>query len=341
MLDPDPANMETTPVRRTAGKTPWKKLLSLLSGFFVPLVALIALLLLYRDSKTLFAQEVKFDYRLLIIPFVLQWSGFLLSVYTWRKILRAFGVTLPYFADLKIYVYSSLGWIIPGAIWPFLMRPSLYAKRSANPVSVAASILVEMLTVGIGAFILYSIITIFEPQLSVWKNPYVGYVLVIFAFVIIHPRIINKLFEWIYRRTNPTQKFPAGKYNYINLMFWTFLQIVVLVVAGISEFYLLKSITPTQTEWILPVMTAWAVATLTANLLFFFPGASILKDGATVLILNIFLSMPTAILFVIFARVWTIVWLLVTAGGVYALFDLPDWIKRRKMERQKGITPLK
>lgn len=330
-----PPGVEPPPVEQPPASVQWKKLLGWGAGLVIPVFIFIAVILFIRDSRAVLAQNVRFDFRYLIVSFFLQWGGYGIALVIWRRIIAAFGIRLPFGIDFKYYIYSSVGWVVPGAIWPFLMRPALYQRRHSSTLAVIAGTLIETITMGMGAFALYTGITVVVPSLSLWQNPVIGVILLAGLIALLHPKVFNSILAFVYQKTSKKNAPPAGAYSYREILLWTAAQAVVILIGGISEYFLLKSFTAAPPEWILTVVTAWAVATAAGNLVFAFPGASVIKDGAMALILATILPVPVAVLFVLIARVWSMFFILLGAGITWVIIDLPGWWKRRKTARGK------
>jgi hypothetical protein len=107
---------------------------------------------------------------------------------------------------------------------------------------------------------------------------------------------------------------------------WIGLEALVTVIGRVA--YVLLGFATVPGWMVIQIIEVWAIAVVAGNLFFWLPGTSILRDGIFIIALTQVMSLPTAIVFTLLARLWTIVSLLILATFVW-IFDLPiDYISR-------------
>lgn len=295
----------------------WRKL----TTFLIIIAAVSALVIVTRQGLPLLAQSLRFDPPLLGLSFLVACSGLLIAVPVWRSILGAYGIRQSIHDDLRIYCYSALGVTLPGGIWSIVGRSGLYQRLGANGVAVAAASVTETFLIGISGLGVYAGTLIILPGLSLLKQPEIGLGFAVLALVMIHPRIFNRISEWVSRRTG--RQVVRAEFGWGQLALWSCLEILVTVSGGVSAFILLYSFWAMPFFVLIQTIAAWALASAFSNLFFWFPGTAPARDAVMVLALSPALAMPQAILFVILWRVWTVAALLFLAGIIWLVFDSP------------------
>ena len=314
------------------GKLASSSLLVLAIGFII--------YILLRDGGKILEQHFRFHPAILILSFIIECSGLLIAIPVWRKLLSCYGIHRPLRDDVSIYSYSSLALVLPGGVWNIISRSVSYQRLGESGLSVATASVVETLIIGVAAAGLYSSITVFQPAISLWNNPWIGLLLSLLALSLLQPRIFHRVVNWILRKVNRGESFPETTFNFKDTLLWIGLEMSVLAIGGTAIFLLLASITPiSQTNipsTIISVIAAWAAGTSAGSLLFWLPGTPVLRDGAMILALAPSLSLPMAVIFVLLVRLWSLASLLFWASLVWVIMHLhscsrpspqpPNWV---------------
>ena len=300
------------------GKLASSSLLVLAIGFII--------YILLRDGRKILEQNFRFHPAILILSFVIECSGLLIAIPVWRKLLSCYGIHRSLREDVSIYSYSSLALVLPGGVWNIINRSVSYQHLGESGLSVATASVVETLIIGVAAAGLYSIITILQPAISLWNNPWIGLLLSLLALFLLQPRIFHRVVNWVLRKVNRGESFPDTTFSLKDTLLWIGSEMSVLGIGGTAIFLLLASITPiSQTNipsTIISVVAAWAAGTSAGSLLFWLPGTPVLRDGAMILALAPGLSLPMAVIFVLLVRLWSLASLLFWAGLVWVIMHL-------------------
>lgn len=299
------------------------------------LVAALAFVayVLVRDGRQLLSQPLHLSLPLVGLSFLVACSGYLVAIPAWRRILRSYGVRQPWRDDLRIYFYSALALVLPGGIWNIVSRSAMYGRLGVKGLTVAAASVVETLVSGVAAMAVYAAASVVRPELTLWKRPEIGILFSIATLILIQPRIFNRLINWAVRKKDPQAELLQVHFGLGELAVWLGLELAVVAIGGGAMFTLLSSLTPVSPAVFLPVAAAWAAAVAAGNLFFWLPGTPFLRDGAMLLALTPSLSLPVALVFVLLIRLWSLVSLLVIAGGVWLCFDLPARLRRNRPSR--------
>jgi glycosyltransferase 2 family protein len=302
------------------------RIISLLT---MPLLVGAAVFLLVRDSQQLAEIEFQLNPWPILLSFMVQCAGILVAIPIWRQILLAHQLRFPLHEDIRIYCYSLLGSVVPGRIWTILGRASLYRQLGGQSLPVLAASLMETVITGIASMGLYALLTILQPEISLWNNPTLSLLIALAMFALIHPRIFKGVLNWLFARTR--QVVPEQiQYTYWRLMAWVGVEMLVVLLGGFSMYLLLASFTPVSLTYLVPIMAAWAAGVAAGTLFFWMPGTPLLRDGAVVIALSPLLPLAITVAFVVLIRIWTIVSLLLITGLVWLLVDRPNRATRAK-----------
>ncbi len=306
-------------------KTHLPMLRRLARGFFKAFNALLlplalggAAWFLARGDTRAYLSGLHLRADMLLLSFVIAAAGLLLAVWIWRQILHDLGGGRHSFgAHVRIYCYSALGDLLPGGIWKIVSRSTLYGESGDNLVTAAAASVTETLVVGTASMGLYALGTLLRPGVALLERPLWGVAASLGTLLLIHPRVLGRLV----RRIQERQHIPAAEARYTlpRLLTWLGLEMAVVGIGGTALFALLNSLTAAPETLLLPMITAWAAASAAGNLFFWMPGSPILRDGAMILLLQPHLPLPVVLTFVALIRLWSIVSLLILAGGVWLI----------------------
>jgi hypothetical protein len=131
--------------------------------------------------------------------------------------------------------------------------------------------------------------------------------------ILVQPPFFNRFIQWLLKQSKQTQENLASL-HYGDLGLLLGLEILTIIVGGTAIYILLQSFIRIPIEAYVPVISAWAAGVVVGNLLFWFPGKPILRDGAMMLVLTQLLPPTLALAFVIILRVWHIASILLAAG---------------------------
>jgi hypothetical protein len=295
---------------------------------FLAMVGYI-IFILVRDGGKLLEQQIHFKPAFLVLSFIIECSGLLIAIPVWRNILSSYGVRQSPHDDVRIYCYSALALVLPGGIWSIVSRSALYQRLGERSVSVATASLVETLVSGVASAGLYFLTTTLHPEISLWKNPGVGVIFFVLILLLLRPNIFNRMVNWALKRANRKEFYPEVGFGFWKTATWVGLEVFVLVIGGLAVFTLLASMTNVSDSMLIPVIATWAAGSAAGSFFFWLPGTPVLRDGAMILILTPGLSLPVAVASVLLIRLWSLASLLLLAGLVWVIFDLPVWLKKR------------
>lgn len=299
------------------------RLHKILNTFLLPIAVGAAILLLLRDRNKISFDIFQIKPTLVLFSFLISFVGLLIAILTWKYILRSYGLRFSIVDDIKIYIYSSIGAVLPGGIWTIVSRVNLYNGKGAPLLSITTAALIEKIIVGIAAMGIYSITSIIRPDISLIKSPLISIIFTIFLLSLLHPKVFKLITHWYQEYLKKETDLQQINYNSRSLAIWLFLEMLVVFIGGIAVFLLLKSVTDATLPLLIPVCAAWSAAAIAGNLFFWIPGTPLLRDGAMVIALSSQLPIQTAVAFVILVRIWNIFSILTLVAFIWLLFDRP------------------
>ncbi len=295
----------------------------LLNWSVVMAAAGVALLTVIREGPRLLLEFRQLDVFGLTLAFLVACTGLLLAVPLWRRILSRYGVHQSARDDLRIYCYSALGIALPGGFWPIVSRASLYHRLGVSRLVVTTASVMESLTIGIASMLVYFLIVVGQPRLSLWERPEIGLAFSLLVLLLIHPRLFNRLSRWMFQWARYSEEPVQVDVRAIEVMAWLAVEIVEVLTGGLALYILVGSLVPLPNELLVPMIAVWAVSAAVGNLFFWLPGTFVFRDGALLVVLLPYVSAPVAILVALFARVWMIFAHLLIAGLIWLFLDRP------------------
>ncbi|MFQ5652586.1 MAG: hypothetical protein ACE5IY_21850 [bacterium] len=280
---------------------------------FLILAIAAALVVLYLNGKQVLTYSFHLNPALVLLSLGIAFSGLGFVVLAWHLILARFGSRLSYHADLRIYCYSILGSTIPGGIWQLAGRVALYERQGVAGIRVTVATVVEFTLLGLAGLTVYGFTILLQRTETFWQRPEFVLIAAALAFVLVQPSIFNKFIIFILQRSGGTDQ-PILPLRYRDLGGLLGLQVLTIVFGGSAIYVLLQSFVAVPIDLYITVVGAWGAGVAASNLLFWFPGKPVLRDGAMALVLAQALTPSLALIFVIVVRIWTIASIIIMAG---------------------------
>jgi hypothetical protein len=302
-----------------------QKVCKVISGSLLVLAVTVAALVILQSGDELLRKPIRLNWYFLLLSLGLAYGGLLLIVLpVWRHILSCYGIRKSFREDLRNYSYGALGTILPGSVWGIVGRSVFYAGNGISKFTTANAGILESLLIGIAATLVYALSSALQRNPGPWQRPEVVFVAAAFSFALLSPRGLNHILERLWRWTGHQDKPARVRFGMGHLMAWIGLEALGVVVGGLALYLLLLSFTGAPGDALPRIITAWAAAAVMGNLFFWLPGTFLLRDGFLVAILTPVLSLPTAILFALLSRLWSLVFILGSAAAIWLL----DWSQK-------------
>ncbi len=198
------------------------------------------------------------DFLLLIFALLMTIIAHVWSAFVWTWIIKSFQVKINNIDAISIYLQTNLAKYLPGNVWHFYGR-IMAIKEAGGSLEIASfTVMLEPILMAIAAFIIALIGGIIKTNNYYFILQITGLILVL---IIIHPRIINKIINFLTRlktKEQPIKNVGITTYPWLSLMG----EIIFLICRGSGFILTLLAIIPLNLEQILPLFSAFSFAWL-------------------------------------------------------------------------------
>ena len=267
-------------------------------------------------------------------PFILSTLVFAFSyfiqIWAWYLITLKLEIALSPSETLKTWFYSQLGKYLPGKIWLFLGRFHFYESRGKSKKAISIALYLETITIIMAAGLIFLAALIFHREIRLfysWRHP--GWLVLLFllGFVSLHPRVLQKILNWILVQF---KREPASlSISYSDILWILFVCIVSWVVGGVGFYLFVDSVYPVAPQYILFLTGALAISSTLGLIAIFAPSGLGVREGALVYLLSLMMAAPVAVLISILTRIWMTLIEIGLIGVVYLIDRFPNRSERR------------
>ena len=127
-------------------------------------------------------------------------AAFFIQVRAWSLITVKLGIALARFETIESWFYSQLGKYLPGKVWLLLSRYYFYESKARPGKSIWIALYVETATMVIAAWILFLVgLFLFQEIRTFYSGEkWLGWMVpFLFAFLSLHPRVLQRILNWI------------------------------------------------------------------------------------------------------------------------------------------------
>lgn len=241
---------------------------------------------------------------------------FFVDALGWHLILRSLGVRIGPRANIRIWLLSSLGRYIPGAIWAYVGRVAMCAEQGIPPRVTVLGLYLETvmlcagaLTAGLPALVLATDLA-FEPVLAV-----LGAGLLL---LMVHPRVAGllrhlpgKIGRAFAATELPRAARMYGLYFYYVGMWVAFGMVFVVFVAALQTI---------PAGAVLPIGASMGLSFALGFIAVFAPGGIGVRESALYLLLIPYLPAPACAVIAIGSRLWIMVGEVLSVALTLTLF---------------------
>lgn len=224
---------------------------------------------------------------------------FLLSC-MWNLLLTKLGEKLSLGECIRIWFFSQVCKYVPGKIWSILGRVYLCEQKGLSRTKSSISVFLESGLLVLSGLVLSALLFIYEQNVLLLNRGVFYFLLIPFGLVFIHPRIIEKSINYIFRAFKREEVRIYLHYNQILGLFTAYSSI--LVIYGLSNYLLINSVTSLSLSK-LPVITGMFILSWVVGIISFLTPAGIgVREGVLSLLLSLYMPLPIAILISLLAR---------------------------------------
>lgn len=256
---------------------------------------------------------------LLLSTLIFAFSYFI-QILAWYMITLKLGIAIPIRETLKAWFYSQLGKYLPGKVWLLLGRVYYYESRGKSKKSISVALYFETVTVIMAGGIIFLAALIFFKEMGpVYSGKLFWWLIPLFllGFVSIHPKVLQKIFNWtlVQFKREPV----SLSISYSDIL-WILLVCIVSWVSGGVGFYLfVDSVYPVGPQYILFLTGALAFSSTLGLVALFAPSGLGIREGALVYLLSFMVATPVAVIISILTRIWMTLIEIGLIGMVYLI----------------------
>jgi hypothetical protein len=257
--------------------------------------------------------------------------SYFLQIWAWYIITLKLGIALSIRETLESWFYSQLGKYLPGKVWLLLSRFFFYESRGKSKKAISVALYLEAVTliVAAGLIALATLVIFREIWLfSSWEQSGCLVLLSFLGFVFLHPRVLQKILNWILVQF---KREPVSlSISYPDILWILFVCIVSWVVGGVGFYLFVDSVYPVAPQYILFLPGALAISSTLGLVAIFAPSGLGVREGALVYLLSFMMAIPVAVVISVLTRIWMTLIEIGLIGVVY-LFH-----KFQKQEGREG-----
>lgn len=269
-------------------------------------------------------------------PFVLSILFYALSyfiqLWAWYFITMKMDIALPYQETLGNWFYSQLGKYLPGKVWIFLGRFHFYQSKGKSKKAISIALYFETLTAIVAAgFISFITLIFFKGTRQVYSGIPFWWLIFpfIFAFVFLHPRVLQKILNWVFMKFK--RESISLSVSYSDILCVLFICILSWLVGGGGFYLFIDSVFPIPSTHILFLTGALAISSTLGLIAIFAPSGLGVREGALVYLLSFMMVTPVAVIVSIVTRIWMT---LIEIGLIGMVYLISQFQRRLQSEDQ-------
>ena len=278
-------------------------------------------------------KEASFTFEILplILSTLIFAFSYFIQVWAWYLITIKLKIALPPSDTLKSWFYSQLGKYLPGKVWLLLGRFYFYESKGKSKKTISVALYFEMVTIIAAAGLIFLASLIFYREMGLfnsWKPSGWLVLLPLLGFVSLHPRILQKILNWILVQFK--RETISLSISYSNILWILFVCIVSWVVGGIGFYLFIDAVYPVAPQYILFLTGALAISSTLGLVALFAPSGLGVREGALVYLLSLMMATPVAVILSLLTRIWMTLIEIGLIGMVYLFHQLQKEEKRKE-----------
>jgi uncharacterized membrane protein YbhN (UPF0104 family) len=231
--------------------------------------------------------------------------SYFIQIWAWYLITLKLGIAVSIYETLESWFYSQLGKYLPGKVWLLLGRFYFYESKGKSKKIISIALYFETVTMLMAAGLLFlaSLFFFEEMKLDSVKGSFWWLSLPLLSiFVFLHPRILQKTFNWflVYFKKEPLSLYIS----YRDILWILFVCILAWVVGGIGFYLFVDSVFPVSPHQVLFLTGALAFSSVLGLIAIFAPSGLGVREGALVYLLSFIMPGSVAVVISILTRIW-------------------------------------
>jgi uncharacterized membrane protein YbhN (UPF0104 family) len=282
-------------------------------------------------------KEAHFAFRplpLLLSTLIFAFSYFV-QIWAWYLITLKLGIAISPSETLGSWFYSQLGKYLPGKVWLLLGRYYFYESKGKSKKAISIALYLETITVVMAAGLMFlAALAIFKQVRPFYPGETFWWFLIPFtlAFVAIHPRVLQTIFNWVLTKFN--REPIALSISYFEILWILWVNIMAWIVGGIGFYFFAGSVFPVSSIYILFLTGALAFSSTLGLIALFAPSGLGVREGALVYLLSFIMPISVAVIISVLTRIWMTLIEIGLIGVVYLLSKIRKRLEQRNQDVQ-------
>jgi glycosyltransferase 2 family protein len=244
----------------------------------------------------------KIKYTRLALSFFFTLIAYLMSLFIWIDLAKAFGLKANFISTAKAWSFSQLGKYIPGRAGLILVRLDIYENHHKRTVAVAtvvefiAAFIASCLLILFSIYFLENLIPLYLRISSLTSS--------LILLAMLHPKLLKPLTNSLLKifKREPIEDFPS----FILILKLVFINILIGIPYGLGLFYALDCFTDLNIHFLIPITGIYYAASLVGVASFFAPAGLGVREGIIFLVLPALITKGVVIAGTIMIRIVSI-----------------------------------
>jgi len=255
---------------------------------------------------------------------------YFIQIGAWYLITVKLGIALSFSETLKTWFSSQLGKYLPGKVWLLLSRFYFYESKGKSKKAISVALYFETVTmVTAAALLFWASLFLFRgaDAYRLGRESRGWELLFIPVFILLHPRILEKLFNRVLRWLG---KDPVVlSLSYRDVLWILFVCLVSWMAGGIGFYLFVDSVFPVPAGSVLYLMGALACSSVLGLIALFAPGGLGVREGVLVYLLTFTLPGSVAVVLSILTRLWMTLIEIGLIGVIYLIDRFQNGMRRK------------
>ena len=257
---------------------------------------------------------------LLILSTLLFAFSYFIQIWAWYFITLKLDIALSFKKTLEGWLYSQLGKYVPGKVWILLGRFAFYQSQGKSKKAISIALYFETITIIMAAgFISFIALIYFKEGKLFLSGTTFGWVifLLIVALIVLHPQVLQKIFNWILVQF---KKEPISlSLSYSDILWVLMICVLSWIVGGIGFYLFVQSVFSVSPSHILFLTGALAFSSTLGLIALFAPSGLGVREGVLVYLLSYLMPGSVAVVISVLTRIWITLIEIGLIGVIYLL----------------------
>jgi hypothetical protein len=256
--------------------------------------------------------------------------SYFIHVWAWYLITLKLKVAVPFRETVENWFYSQLGKYLPGKVWLLLGRFHMYESKGKSKKGIWLALYFELVIVIVagGLIFLASIASFERSRFYIGETTSWFLLPFLLALVFLHPRVLQKVINWILRRFQKEDIFLS--ISYADVLWILSVSFLSWLAGGIGFYFFIQSVFPVSVDEILFLTGALAFSNTLGMIAIFAPSGLGVREGSLVYILSGVMPGPVAVIISVLSRIWVTFIEIGLIGVIYLLGNARKILRKRK-----------